>query len=541
MDPIAVTLGFVKATLVVLAALGLSATATGLGVALALRRFRHSAGRPWTERASAAYAARLVVARSALLNTLALAGVAFFRIAPGLGLPAQTLAAFTGLGAFTGSLAVGQHLERRLCETATSARRSSRRGIAVFWLLAFPQSVVFWLMLALMPRGWGWPAAGAVILGSLLVAGSLQGIWLIGLARLGLLRPASPRLWEVVERTAAKVGIPPRAIGELTSPNPNAIAWFVPRFVMFTSPLCEILDDEELAAITAHELGHLAEPRGVLLLRILSSFLPVVVAAAIPLGGTFGLTAGLVPVALLGIALVIMPRLGRRMEEHADRLAREFDDGSAVAYARALEKIHEGNLLPVVVPGRHEVHPHLYDRLVAAGAPSAYPRPAPPRRSVLGLLPAYLLALMCFGQVIWALVPDTRQARRYRPRTAAARTSLVQAAALARQAVKADRAGDLQTAAVLYQRATRLAPREYQHQAKLAAVLVRIGRYDEAEKALRIAELILRVQGRRSEVEKRLGDLRETIRAHQQPRAGEDSSSGTRTNDEQRDVAVPCG
>jgi hypothetical protein len=59
MDWTDAALGFVKATLVVLAALGLSATATGLGVALALRRFRQSAGRPWTERASAAYAARL--------------------------------------------------------------------------------------------------------------------------------------------------------------------------------------------------------------------------------------------------------------------------------------------------------------------------------------------------------------------------------------------------------------------------------------------------------------------------------------------------
>ena len=43
------------------------------------------------------------------------------------------------------------------------------------------------------------------------------------------------------------------------------------------------------------------------------------------------------------------------------------------AYARALEKIYEANLVPLVISSRHHRYPELYDRLVDAGAPPAYP------------------------------------------------------------------------------------------------------------------------------------------------------------------------
>ena len=54
----------------------------------------------------------------------------------------------------------------------------------------------------------------------------------------------------------------------------------------------------------------------------------------------------------------------------------------AGTYARALEKIYEANLLPVVLREKR-VHPDLYDRLVAAGATPAYARPKPPPREFL--------------------------------------------------------------------------------------------------------------------------------------------------------------
>ena len=70
-------------------------------------------------------------------------------------------------------------------------------------------------------------------------------------------------------------------------------------------------------------------------------------------------------------------RLSQRLESRADRIARsnEGDDGT---YARALARLYEENLLPAVNPSKRQTHPHLYDRLLAAGVEPDYPRPAAP-------------------------------------------------------------------------------------------------------------------------------------------------------------------
>ena len=68
-------------------------------------------------------------------------------------------------------------------------------------------------------------------------------------------------------------------------------------------------------------------------------------------------------------------RLSRRLEARADRLAcaHEPDPG---AYALALAKLHEENLIPAVT--RQRLHPDLYDRLLAARVQPDYPRPNKP-------------------------------------------------------------------------------------------------------------------------------------------------------------------
>ena len=52
--------------------------------------------------------------------------------------------------------------------------------------------------------------------------------------------------------------------------------------------------------------------------------------------------------------------------------AAERDTGT---YARALARLYEDNLAPAVMP-KETTHPHLYDRLVAAGVTPDFPRPA---------------------------------------------------------------------------------------------------------------------------------------------------------------------
>ena len=396
------TLAVGKAVMVVLASFGVSAIATWLGVVLALWRFRRWDGKPWAERAAASYPARVVCARLGLANALAIGGVVVLRIAPGLELRPLPLAPLSILAALTGSMAIAQRLGHRLRQAAAPVDGPARRGIVLAWVLQFPGLAILFLLLAFIPQRWGWPAALVLAIGSLLLAGHLLGLSLLVLSWLGLLRRASPRLQQIVDRTADRVGIHPRATYELTSPNANAIAWFLPRLLVYTSPICEVLGDDELAAVTAHELGHLAEPRAVFLMRIYVPFLVVAVAAGIPLAGSYGPLAGLAPVVLLLAAVVVVRRVGRRMEERADRLALTLEGDSAVVYARALEKIYEANLIPVVLRSKRQIHPDLYDRLVAAGVPPAYPRPAPPPRVLLAALPSLLLVTVCAWQAFSA-------------------------------------------------------------------------------------------------------------------------------------------
>ena len=128
------------------------------------------------------------------------------------------------------------------------------------------------------------------------------------------------------------------------------MAFPIPMLLVYTAPILDRLDDDELVAITAHELGHLAEPQAAYLARVAVSSLTVVAVAGIPLGGSFGLWAGLTPPVLLLAGMVVMQRVGRRMEERSDSLSREHEGVSLEVYSRALEKLYKANLTPVVMP-----------------------------------------------------------------------------------------------------------------------------------------------------------------------------------------------
>jgi hypothetical protein len=67
--------------------------------------------------------------------------------------------------------------------------------------------------------------------------------------------------------------------------------------------------------------------------------------------------------------------LSRKLEMRADRLAK-LNEGDAGTYARALMRLYEDNLTAVVTK-RKMTHPHLYDRMLAAGVTPDFPRPAP--------------------------------------------------------------------------------------------------------------------------------------------------------------------
>jgi hypothetical protein len=91
---------------------------------------------------------------------------------------------------------------------------------------------------------------------------------------------------------------------------------------------------------------------------------------------------------LLGLGALLVARFGgglaRRLETRADAHAHHVESGAPGAargvYARALSRLGEVNLIPAV-GWAAGTHPHLYDRLLAAGQEPDFPRPPPPSRA----------------------------------------------------------------------------------------------------------------------------------------------------------------
>jgi Zn-dependent protease with chaperone function len=480
---------------VVLASFGVAWLVARLGVAIALLRLRRPEGVDWVELARRAYPARRVIAIDAVLLPIAVGAIVAFRVARDLGLDPRAWGILAGLAGMFGALAVGQGLERRL---ARMARPSGGLpgGVALGSLLIPSGLLPFALMLALIPARWGWEAAAVLLAGAGLVTFHLCGGWLAPLRWWGLARPASGRISAAIERIAGRVGVRPQSTIELDSPQVNAMAWPVPRFLLFTGPILEVLDDDGLSAIVAHEVGHLDEPWAAYLTRILSSYFSVGFAAALPLAGSYGVMAGLAPIVAMMALVLVARRVGRRMEERSDRLGRAHEGESAGTYARALEAIYRANLFPATLRGRRNIHPDLYDRLIASGVTPDYPRPAPPPRVGPAAYPALLLAIA--GAVLFGLGLDEGRREAYD---------------LGRRAETLFLRGEREVAVGLFRRAAELDPETPEHAARLAWALAGVGRLDEAEAALRRAEEApVRFLEEPRDLAGLLGPIREEIR-----------------------------
>ncbi|GAB4209463.1 MAG: hypothetical protein OHK0013_28890 [Sandaracinaceae bacterium] len=227
---------------------------------------------------------------------------------------------------------------------------------------------------------WGWLALAAL----LVVLGVMYG----GLASAILttaLQPASERVRRLATSAAAREGVPLASVWRLptgTFPLANAAAIPWARAMVVTDRITELLEDDELDAVLAHEAGHLSEPPWVALARVGAAAVLMIALAlgpalawalGVPVEGQIGALAGLAAVAV-GM-LVLVRDLARRMEIRADvhAMAKVGPD----VLARALRKIHDDALAPWTT-GRKRVHPDLHDRLAACGEAPAT-RAEPPR------------------------------------------------------------------------------------------------------------------------------------------------------------------
>ncbi|HET7842148.1 MAG TPA: zinc metalloprotease HtpX, partial [Terriglobia bacterium] len=168
-------------------------------------------------------------------------------------------------------------------------------------------------------------------------------------------REEGPRIYQIVERLAAKANIPTPKIYMIPTDSPNAFATGRnPNHasVAVTRGILDICDDEEIEGVLAHELGHVKNR------DILTSAVVATLAGAISLiaqiayyaelfgfggGGSDNRRGGALSALAMVIvapfmAMLIQLAISRSREYEADRTGAEIT-GNPQGLARALDKI----------------------------------------------------------------------------------------------------------------------------------------------------------------------------------------------------------
>lgn len=477
------------APLAVVAGAGLSAgIGAHLAVTLALLAHRGvAADAHWTERARRAWPARVVASAGPMLCGVMLGVAVGSGVGPLSYVPATALGVLAGIAAFAAAYPQLGRVDRRV-RGRRIAIAERLAGQAFAFLAVTPHVLLVLFAAVLMPAEPVPAALASAVLLALLVA-IARGAGLRLAAALGLARPADARLGAIVDACAEKVGVRATRVWIVRWPMVNALAFPRTGELAFTEEAVAALDDEHLAGVTAHELGHLGEPRSVVLARSLGLLALFPIALVRPLAAigvrvdpTFGPL--IVPLALVLGALVIsriVARVARKMEERADAIAHAHEEDEG-AYARALERIYELNLVPAVTGAKRPVHPHLYDRLLSAGLAPGYPRPAPPPRAAQTVAVLALIAACGGSAVAWTLAPGTVDDPVLAIALRGGGASAIGDAGQARW-----EAGDLEGAIPYYRAVVALDDDSAYWPAELARLLAWHGDCEEAQRALYLA------------------------------------------------------
>lgn len=354
--------------------------ATFLAMWVAFRPYYWSSATEWPERARLSWCGRRVGSMCLILVSAPIvAGAASTFARPGAFtgyLLAFWLSGVVWLGILLARLGFDRAIVPAHAETPHGARAQVLVGMMMFGAvlgIAFAAYAVESARIL--------PVAMALAIGALLLSAFAIWGWHFVLRLIGVDYPASERLVNLITPISESMGIQPRSITEIALPMANAIAYPHLGRVSCTPSLLAILDDDQLAAVMAHELAHLSEPRRAIWTRIGRS---IASACFLMAPGLLlfhrGSWISLVGLGVLLISLWFLKRslvMSRQMEVRADEIARSHESVPGV-YASALERISRENLIPVVMVAKNLTHPNLYDRLVAAGAAPDYPRPQPP-------------------------------------------------------------------------------------------------------------------------------------------------------------------
>jgi heat shock protein HtpX len=169
-------------------------------------------------------------------------------------------------------------------------------------------------------------------------------------------REELPRVYNIVERLAAKQGLPMPKVYVIPSESPNAFATGRnPKHasVAVTHGILNLLDDEELEGVLAHELGHVRNR------DILTSSIAATLAGAITMVARMGYWASLFGGyggrddrdrgggGLTGLLMLILAPIAATLIQLAISRSREYEadatgakeTGNPYALARALQKL----------------------------------------------------------------------------------------------------------------------------------------------------------------------------------------------------------
>jgi Zn-dependent protease with chaperone function len=359
---------------------------------LALIPWRRTAGAHWTERARVLYPVRVAAKLNVVCipANIVLASVLLF---PG----DKTFFCLAAVAGLVGTMLGTYSFDREVFPWMEF--RDWLHEVAVTWVMRFLAASVYIVAIVWMPANFGWKAWGIGV-GALMFHLWLNLGLALQLARLlRVVKPPTPRLEQIVSATARELGIPYRKVWVLEGSTSNALAFPTTKELVFSRRLLALHPDDEIAAICAHELGHLSESQATLIGRLVGSCTVIPVIFIWPAWETFEI-AGVAAIFLAMILLMwFARRLSRRMEIKADQFAGE-NQGQAGSYARALERVYLANQIPAVLGGRGKTHPHLYDRMVAVGIVPDYPRPKPPAGVAWSSVVVWILTGILIGLLL---------------------------------------------------------------------------------------------------------------------------------------------
>jgi Zn-dependent protease with chaperone function len=219
---------------------------------------RRAAGLPWMERARLAYPARIPVRQMCLL--LILISTFFVSYFGGQLCPISNglLAILMGLASYGGSAIAFFFGERRIRQGRyTFAEWIS--GLLLYWLLFAPLLLMALIFIPLMPRTFDVNTIFlfAAAVATIMFFGVGGGLFIARI--LGLMNPAPQHVRDLVEEVSRGMGVHVRSVYLMSLPVAQAVALPLLKCVAFTPKTLDILNDDELSAVCAHELGHLSE------------------------------------------------------------------------------------------------------------------------------------------------------------------------------------------------------------------------------------------------------------------------------------------